>query len=596
MRCSTVRSADGLAAMTTPGRQRSGFGLHLMLDGLLTTSSLVMIAVIAAAHLKGRVDVPWALWASFTAAYFALAALVVAVVFRGAVLDPSSGATPSRLKQWFTFAPLMVAVVLGAMYLRPDGGGRAPVFVVGLLIVVSLVARQLLLSEHNRRLQGRDIGLAECHREPSLATRHEFDLRLAEGIHGRGGPTSIITVVLTDFAMIKTAVGYPTDEALLRAAGMRLLANACPGNTATRVGEDTFAIVTGDGRGTAHDLASRVVAAFDEPLDVSGELIPVHVWCGVASTHPGAERYATSDELIAQALSALRPADTDHRSRPAVVSPDQLPCCGTTVLSPLAAEARRRDGLARIQLGHQLRQAINNADLTLVYQPKFELHTNALCGVEALVRWPHHELGVLAPADFLPLVNELHLADALTDVVLRQAISDAAAWSAVGAPIPIAVNLSAPSLVDQSLPGRITSLLRYYHIAADTLTIEITEDLLINDLDRARIVLSRLRESGIRVAIDDFGSGYGSMTYLRVLPVDDVKIDRQFVTPVVRDPRAAAIVKATIELAKALDLTAIAEGIEDLSTARRLEQYGCHYGQGNYFSPPVPADMIRPTG
>jgi EAL domain-containing protein (putative c-di-GMP-specific phosphodiesterase class I)/GGDEF domain-containing protein len=489
------------------------------------------------------------------------------------------------------------SVVMIALW--PDCGSKAPVFVVGLAFTVSLVARQLLLLEHNRRVQLSDVGLAECHREPVLATRREFDARLAEGIRGRGGPTSIITVVLADFTMIKTAVGYPTDEALLCAAGTRLLSNSCPGDTVTRVGEDTFAIVMGDGRGSADDaddLASRVVAAFDEPLDVSGKPVHVHVCCGVASTYPDAEQYVTPDELLAQALSALRPADADHRGSPVAVSPDQLSCCGTSILTPLFAESRRRDGLARIELGHQLRQAINNADLTLMYQPKFELHTNELCGVEALVRWPHHEHGVLAPADFLPLVNELQLADALTDVVLHRAISDAAAWSAVGPPIPIAVNLSAPSLVDRSLPGRITSLLRSYRIAPDTLTIEITEDLLINDLERARIVLSRLRESGIRIAIDDFGSGYGSMTYLRVLPVDDVKIDRQFVTPITRDPRAAAIVKATIDLAEALDLTAIAEGIEDLSTARKLRQYGCRYGQGNYFSPPVPADMIRPTG
>ncbi len=172
-------------------------------------------------------------------------------------------------------------------------------------------------------------------------------------------------------------------------------------------------------------------------------------------------------------------------------------------------------------------------------------------------------------------------------------MSDAAAWNALGPTIPIAVNLSAPSLMDQSLPQRVTSLLAEYQIAAHDLTIEITEDVVIADLEQARNVLDRLHEAGVRIAIDDFGSGYGSMAYLQALPVNDIKIDRQFIAPMVSDPRAAAIVKSTIELANSLQLAVTAEGVEDEATANKLKQFGCHFVQGYYFSRPVSAAVIR---
>jgi diguanylate cyclase len=240
-----------------------------------------------------------------------------------------------------------------------------------------------------------------------------------------------------------------------------------------------------------------------------------------------------------------------------------------------------------------VRRAIDDDHLTLVYQPKFNLCTGAVAGVEALVRWPHPELGTLAPADFLQLVRQQGLMEAVTELVLSRAVADAAGWYAAGIHVPVAVNLSGPSFDDDSLPDRIMSVLASNGMRPASLSVEITEDLLLGSIDRARDILNRLRVKGIRIAIDDFGSGYAAMTYLRELPIDEIKLDRQFVAPILRDPRAAAIVQSVIELAETCGISSVAEGVEDKATADRLKEYGCGYVQGHYFSPPVPAEAVR---
>lgn len=183
--------------------------------------------------------------------------------------------------------------------------------------------------------------------------------------------------------------------------------------------------------------------------------------------------------------------------------------------------------------------------------------------------------------------------DAVTDLVMARAVEEAAEWYAMGIDVPVAINLSATCLDDESLPDRLLDVLKTHGMPAGSLSVEITEDLLLASVARTRIVLDRLRQSGIRVAIDDFGSGYAAMTYLRELPIDEIKLDREFVLPILRDQRAAAIVQSVIELADTFGISCVAEGVEDRATADLLREWGCGYAQGNYFSPPVPALAIR---
>jgi diguanylate cyclase len=189
----------------------------------------------------------------------------------------------------------------------------------------------------------------------------------------------------------------------------------------------------------------------------------------------------------------------------------------------------------------------------------------------------------------LPLVREHGLMRLVTEFVLAQAIDDAVAWYARGVGVPIAVNVFAPSLGDLGLPKRIVNALASRRLSTDALTVEVTEDLLLEDMDRTRTVFERLRENGIRIAIDDFGSGYSALSYLHDLPIDELKLDRQFIAPVLVDWRAAAIVRAVVDLAHVLGVTTVAEGIEDAATVARLREYGCDVAQGYYYSPPLDA-------
>jgi EAL domain-containing protein (putative c-di-GMP-specific phosphodiesterase class I) len=252
-----------------------------------------------------------------------------------------------------------------------------------------------------------------------------------------------------------------------------------------------------------------------------------------------------------------------------------------------AGESTERGAAVRL-LG-ELRHAIDHGDLTVFYQPKFDLRSGDIVGVEALVRWPHPKRGLLGPAHFLPLVRKRGLMRAVTDLVLTQALDDAAEWNSLGIGVPIAVNVFAPSLGDLDLPTHIASALAIRELNPKDLTIEITEDFLLDNIERTRSVLERLRQRGIRIAIDDFGSGYSALWYLRELAIDEVKLDRHFIAPIRVDPRAAAVVRGVVDLAHVLGVTTVAEGVENAETAERLREFGCEVAQGYYYSPPVSA-------
>jgi EAL domain-containing protein (putative c-di-GMP-specific phosphodiesterase class I) len=201
--------------------------------------------------------------------------------------------------------------------------------------------------------------------------------------------------------------------------------------------------------------------------------------------------------------------------------------------------------------------------------------------------------GVLAPADFLPLVEDAGLMRDLTTNVLRKALDQVVVWRASGRSLRVAVNLSASSLVDADLPAQIFDMLGERRLPPTVLDLEITEDSLLGDRERARGVLAHLRLLGVRVAVDDFGTGYSSLAYLRELPIDELKLDRSFVSAMSDDPRSAAIVRSTIDLAHALGLRLVAEGVEDEMTAEHLSNSGCDEAQGFFFSAPLPVRELE---
>jgi diguanylate cyclase (GGDEF)-like protein len=403
-------------------------------------------------------------------------------------------------------------------------------------------------------------------------------------------PVAVLLADLDDFKLVNDSMGHPAGDVLLRAVGERIQDSVRPGDTVARLGGDEFAILVEDAPAIADQIAERVVRVFDEPFTVGGRTVYMRLSIGLAAAVGDAD--VSADELFKRADLAMYSAKRAHVGA-RTFTPD-MRRDATEMNSPSQQKKTgRRGGVARIQFLGDLRRAIDERELDLVYQPKISLTTGKAVGVEALIRWPHPEFGLLEPADFLPLVRENGLMEAVTDLVIGRAVEDAAGWKQAGLSLPVAINLSAPSLNDEALPARVLSMLASHGLPPTSLTVEITEDLLLASVVRARTVLDQLRESGIRVAIDDFGTGYAAMTYLHELPADELKLDRQFIAPILTDERAAAIVRSVIELAGEFGLTSVAEGVEDKETAALLTSYGCGFAQGHFFSPPLPAQAIR---
>ncbi len=253
------------------------------------------------------------------------------------------------------------------------------------------------------------------------------------------------------------------------------------------------------------------------------------------------------------------------------------------------SQERHRHSPGRIALVADLRAALDNGELEVNYQPKAELPTGKIIGVEALLRWDHPVHGRIPPDEFIPVAEHTGLMRGLTLFVLESAISQCRDWSVAGRPLTIAVNLSARSLLDSRLPDDILVLLKRWDVDAHRLRLEITESSIMADPVRLVDVLARLSEAGIGLSIDDFGTGYSSLAQLKKLPVDEIKIDKSFVLGMMTNENDAVIVQSTVDLGRNLGMRVVAEGVEDQATMDRLAELGCDVAQGYFLSRPIPA-------
>jgi diguanylate cyclase (GGDEF)-like protein len=498
---------------------------------------------------------------------------------------------PSRVSMFLPYLPVVLATaVCSGTFLRSPGSG--PVIVSSVVLVSVVLARQFIAVAENRRLLA--VAADQALRDPltGLANRALFHDRLTHAmlLHQRDSHSvAVLSLDLDDFKLVNDTLGHPAGDALLVLVAERIHGCVRTGDTVARLGGDEFAVLM-EGQGEhAWLVARRVVQAFDSAFLIEGQDLLMRPSAGLAVASAN-DPDISADVLMKQADVAMYSAKRSRASGVHSFTPDMY-LIGSNDDGPATGT---NGGAGAVKMLGQLRHAIDNGGLSLVYQPKFDLRDDQIVGVEALVRWPHAERGLLGPDHFLPLVREHGLMHSVTEVVLAQALDDAALWRSMGLRVPIAVNVFAPSLGDLRLPNQIVKALTDRSLSADTLTVEITEDLLLENSDRTRTVLDRLRENGIRVAIDDFGSGYSALSYLHDLPIDEVKLDRQFIAPVLVDWRAAAIVRAVIDLAHVLGVTTVAEGVEDAATAARLREYGCEVAQGYYYSRPLDAaDMVE---
>jgi EAL domain-containing protein (putative c-di-GMP-specific phosphodiesterase class I) len=255
--------------------------------------------------------------------------------------------------------------------------------------------------------------------------------------------------------------------------------------------------------------------------------------------------------------------------------------------------AQDSNDAARLALAGELRRAVEQDELVLHFQPKAELETGCIVGVEALVRWAHPERGFIPPNDFIPIAERTGLIKPLSRHVLAAALRQCGIWRQEGLDLHVAVNLTIPDLLDLELPDLIAGLLMQNGVRPDQLELEITESTILADPFRVRQVLTRLNEHGLRLAIDDFGTGYSSLAYLRRLPVQTIKIDRSFVMDMCENAHDATIVRSTIDLGRNLGLAVVAEGVETQDAWDALRRHGCTLAQGYLISKPLPAEELR---
>ncbi|MGY4858708.1 putative bifunctional diguanylate cyclase/phosphodiesterase [Cryobacterium sp. AP23] len=394
----------------------------------------------------------------------------------------------------------------------------------------------------------------------------DVPLRLAESPEG---PSALLLLDLDRFKEVNDSLGHDVGDRLLVQVGQRLTQQLRGDDLLARLGGDEFALLLRDtGPEQAQVIASSLRAALAEPFTLEGIALQVNGSIGIALFPDHGHDLTGLLRKADMAMYAAKAARAGHQ---------------------IYDGAKDSRGDERLRTLQELRTALRNDELVLHYQPKIDLATDDVSGVEALVRWNHPSRGLLFPDSFLTLVEEAGLMHDMTQIVLGKALDAAAIWQARGRPLTVAVNLSASSLIDAGLPSRITAMLTERALSASALMLEITEDFLMQDRDRAHAILTLLRESGIQIAIDDFGTGYSSLSYLRDLPIDELKLDRSFVLPMADNERASTLVASTIGLAHGLGLRIVAEGVEVEDAYLDLVRLGCDHAQGYFMSRPLPA-------
>ena len=391
-------------------------------------------------------------------------------------------------------------------------------------------------------------------------------------------PVVLALLDLDKFKEVNDGLGHAAGDDLLRLVAQRLGDALSTGDLVGRLGGDEFAIVAGVPAGSspelrADELRQSLTTWLTEPFAVGGLSLHTGVSVGVTHRHGSGldEAVMTPTQLLREADAAMYDAKRSGR--------------GVAVYD----SARHTDSSGHLALVEELRTALTTGQLVLHHQPQVDVRTGRTLGVEALVRWQHPVRGLLGPADFLSLAEVHGLMGAVTDVVLTQAIAQAATWRCAGLDLRVSVNLSASNLLDTGLPGRVADLLRRHDLSPEVLVLEVTESVLLSDPERSLAVVAALDRLGVTVSIDDFGTGWSSLTYLRALPLGELKLDRSFTTDLLTDARTAAIVASTIALAHDLGLRVVAEGVEHEATLARLEALGCDESQGYLHSRPLPS-------
>jgi diguanylate cyclase (GGDEF)-like protein len=439
----------------------------------------------------------------------------------------------------------------------------------------SIQIKNLELTDANKQLER----MATTDPLTDLPNRTLLNDRLEQSLLAADRQKSTLGLLLLDldrFKEINDTLGHAYGDIMLQQVSWRLRHALRASDTVARLGGDEFAVlvpaVTVAG---AQAIAAKILEELAAPFQIEDLALDVGASIGIA-IYP--EHGGDAATLLRLADVAMYVAKREH--------------AGSAVYSP----AEDQHSPHRLVLMSDLRQAISQSALLLYYQPKVDVSSGRINGVEALLRWPKRDNGFIPPDQFIQLAEYTGLIGPLTQWVLETAVRQCRLWQDAGLSLSVAVNLSMRTLHDHQLPADVTRMLHRYGVAPDRLTLEITESALMADMGRALDVIARLGASGVRVAIDDFGTGYSSLGYLKRLPVHEIKLDKSFVLGLGThaDRRDEAIVRSVIEMAHALERTVVAEGVEHRAAWDKLSRFGCDVAQGYYMSRPLPAaELVR---
>jgi diguanylate cyclase (GGDEF)-like protein len=409
-----------------------------------------------------------------------------------------------------------------------------------------------------------------------LPTRVLFADRLDQAIAAgarAGTPVAVLVLNLDHFEYVNETLGHSIGDALLRevAARLRSVVRRATDSVA-RIGGDEFAILMSGSRlSDAQRVAEAVARALEVKMTLDGHVVDVRASIGVAVCP---DHGHDPEKLLQRADVAMHAAKRDQLK---IVMWD---------------DRYDENGGKRLALMSDLKKAVDNDELALIYQPRVALGECGEHFVEALVRWQHPARGLVPPSEFVPLAEQTGYIRTITQWVLGRAIAQCAEWRNRGLPMNVSVNISACDLIDSDLPARLAQLFEHEGCSAQWLTLEVTENAIVGEPGHALKNLERLHELGCKLALDDYGTGYSTLAYLRRLPLDELKIDKSCTMGMTTDASDALIVRSTIELAHKLGLTVIAGGVEDEATLEQLRALGCDGVQGFLLSRPLDADDV----
>ncbi|MDQ1687779.1 MAG: hypothetical protein QOK42_754 [Frankiaceae bacterium] len=386
-------------------------------------------------------------------------------------------------------------------------------------------------------------------------------------------PVAVLFLDLDGFKAVNDSAGHAVGDELLRQCSLRLRTALRGGDTVARLGGDEFAALLDDSSlsGGALEVAQRVLAALSEPFDIAGRSVVIGASLGIAFGATDAD----ADELLRNADLAMYRAKAAGKGRIEVFAPEM-----------------HQELVQRVEVEADVRRGLTAGEFFLAYQPVVDLRTGQVVEVEALLRWQHPERGLVSPVDFIGVAEETGLIVPLGRFALQEACRQLARWRRAGHQLGVAVNLSARQIQAPGLVDTVAAALRAHGLPATSLTLEITENVLVDHDERTVAKIELLRELGVRLAIDDFGTGYSSLAYLRRFPVDVLKVDRSFVSGVGQGGDLTALTSTIVRLGRELGLTLVAEGIEDAVQLDALLAMGCHRGQGYLFSRPTTPEAI----